>query len=63
MHPRSPPELRYLSGLQSNDTVAEISTFFSIVFTALWRSSWIWLLVEWIRALVARHRAHAAVAV
>lgn len=50
----------YIVGQASNDDLGSISGPLSILFGIVWVGGWVWLLVEWIIALMARRRATSA---
>ncbi|KAA9130716.1 hypothetical protein [Microbacterium caowuchunii] len=46
----------YIVGAESDDGVAAVSSVLAWVGAIAWIGGWIWLVVEWIRALIRRRR-------
>lgn len=49
-------------GLGGSTAAGEVSTVLFLVFAAVWLLAWVWLVVEWIVALVAKRSAARAAA-
>lgn len=47
----------YMFGAANNVAFSDVSTFIAFFFAAVLVAGWVWLTVEWIRALVQRRRA------
>lgn len=51
--------LMYWTGTASDDAIGAISSTVTWIALVPWLGGWVWLLVEWIAALVRRSRARA----
>lgn len=47
----------YWTGQDGSDAASSLSTTLFTIAAAVWLIGWVWVLVEWIRALVQRRRA------
>ncbi|WP_181003326.1 hypothetical protein [Microbacterium sp. CJ77] len=51
----------YTVGGASSSELGNVSSAVSYVFGIVWIGGWVWLLVEWISALMVRRRASASI--